>query len=317
MSRLLAIFREGFLVWVVAGSLAAWWAPEAFVWFEPWIVPGLGVIMLGMGLTLRPDDFTRAWRLRGAAALGVAAQYSVMPLAAGVAAALCGLDDASAVGVFLVAACPGGTASNIIAYLARADVALSVTMTAVSTILSPVATPLVLWIAAGERITVPFSTQAATIARIVLVPVLAGTLIRAALDRWGAERVVRRALEVFPALSVAFVVLIVSCIVGLSRERIAQGVGSIGLAVVLVNAFGLLGGYAIARAGGYGQTVARTVALEVGMQNSGLGVALAMAFFGAKAALPSALFSVWHNITGPALAQYWSGRPAADSDARG
>ncbi len=267
--------------------------------------------MLGMGVTLLPSDFARVGRRWPAVVLGVAAQFGIMPLAGAAVSAALALPPELAVGVLLVCCCPGGTASNVIAYLAGADVALSISLTAVSTVLSPLLTPALLLLYAGESVEVSATTQAATIAKIVLLPVLAGLGLRALLERAISAERTGQVLSLLPLLSISFIVLIVGCIVALNADRLASIGANIGAAVVLTNAIGLTSGYALARAFAFDRATARTLAIEVGMQNSGLGVALATAHFTPTTALPSAFYSLWHNISGPALAAWWR-RSAAD-----
>jgi len=309
----LRTFNSLFVLWVVVASAVAYVAPLSLRWFQPFIVPGLGVIMLGMGLTLLPADLARVSRRWPAVLVGVAAQFVFMPLVGSAVTHTLRLAPEIKLGVLLVCCCPGGTASNVIAYLAGADVALSISLTAASTLLSPLLTPALLWLYAGESIQVSFAEQATAIAQIVVVPVLAGIAVRSALEHRGHRATAAVALEVFPFLSVLFIVLIVGCIVALNADRLAAfGVG-VAAAVAVVNAVGYASGYGATRLLGFDARTARTVAIEVGMQNSGLGVALANTFFTPAAALPSAFFSLWHNLTGPALASYWSARGGARS----
>jgi bile acid:Na+ symporter, BASS family len=307
-------FNSLFVVWVLIASAVATAVPRAFAWFQPFIVPGLGVIMLGMGLTLVPADLQRVAKHWGAVLVGVACQYGLMPLAGLTAVRVFALPSELALGVLLVACCPGGTASNVIAYLARADVALSVSMTTASTLLAPLMTPLLLDLYAGAAVRVSFGAQAIAIAEVIVLPVALGLAARMALDRSGKRRLVAGLLEVFPTLSVLFIVLIVACIVALSRDRLAASGLTVAGAVALTNALGLASGYALTRLLGFDRLTARTISIEVGLQNSGLGVALAHTFFSATAALPSAFYSLWHNLTGPALASYWSARPVVGRD---
>jgi BASS family bile acid:Na+ symporter len=307
-------FNALFVLWVLLASALAYLVPMTLRWFAPFITPGLGVIMLGMGLTLLPADLTRVLRRWPAVLVGIAAQFAFMPLAGFAVTRTLRLPAEVALGVILVCCCPGGTASNVIAYLAGGDVALSISMTAASTLLSPVLTPALLSLFAGRAIEVSFADQAAVIAQVVVVPVLVGLAVRHLLERSGRAATAAMAMEVFPSLSMLFIVLIVGCIVALNAERLATFGGGVVAAVALTNAAGYASGYGAGRLLGFDVRTARTVAIEVGMQNSGLGVALANAFFAAPAvALPSAFFSFWHNLTGPALASYWSARGAARS----
>jgi bile acid:Na+ symporter, BASS family len=298
-------FNDLFALWVVAASALAYLEPVGFAWFQPYIVPGLGVIMLGMGVTLVPADFRRVVERWPAVLLGVACQYGLMPLGGFLVARLLRLPEPLALGVMLVTACPGGTASNVIAYLAHADVALSVSMTTASTLLAPLMTPLMLEVYAGASVQVAFLDQGVAIAQIVVVPVVAGLLLRTALDRLGRRTAVDGVLRIFPSISIAFIVMIVACIVALNSGHLGEFGIAVLAAVMLTNALGLAGGYAVTRLARFDRVTARTIAIEVGLQNSGLGVALANTFFAPATALPSAFYSLWHNVTGPALASYW------------
>lgn len=292
-----------FPLWAVLFSLAAWWAPGLFAPARPAIVPLLGVIMFGMGATLTLADFAEVARRPGLLALGTALQFGGMPALAWLVARTLGLGPELATGLVLVGACPGGTASNVICYLARADVALSITLTAVSTVLAVLATPLLteLWVGASVEVDVP--GMIASIFRIVLVPVALGV----AVNTWLGERIAPLA-RFFPLVSVAAIVLVIAIVVALSADRLAELSAMLLAAVALHNAAGLGLGYGVAAALRLPEAKRRTLAVEVGMQNSGLGVALAVKHFGALAALPGALFSIWHNLSGSLLASLWSRR---------
>jgi BASS family bile acid:Na+ symporter len=303
MMRLLRRWTDLFVVWVIVFSALALWKPAAFTWMRPGIVPGLGLIMFGMGMTLVPADFLRVAEMPRAVLCGVIGQFLIMPLVAWGMVTATGLEPALAMGFIILGCCPGGTASNVIAYLARADVALSVTMTACSTLLAIVLTPLLtLWLG-GTLLPVDGWAMFVSVVKIVLVPVLLGLGLRVWLDQR-----LKGVIDVFPAISVLVIVLIIACVVGLNSANIAQSLGLVGFLVILHNAFGLSLGYALATAFRLPRDARRTVAIEVGMQNSGLGVALANAHFAATplTALPSALFSAWHNLSGSLLASWWS-----------
>jgi BASS family bile acid:Na+ symporter len=223
-----------------------------------------------------------------------------------------GLPAALMAGMVLVGASPGGTASNVICYLARGDVALSVILTSVSTLLAPLLTPALTWLYAGERVPVPAWDMVLSTAQVVLGPVALGLLARRLLGARG--EVLQR---VFPLVSVLAIVLIIAIIVALNQGRLGALGPAVLAAVVLHNGVGLAAGYGIARLAGLDAVRARTLGIEVGMQNSGLAVALAVKYFPAAAALPGAVFSIWHNLSGAALAAWWSRRgpsPADQSD---
>jgi BASS family bile acid:Na+ symporter len=294
-----------FLVWVIAAAAAALRWPGAFTWFQPYIVVALGVIMFGMGMTLTVADFKRVAEKPYAVGVGLFAQYLIMPFWGWTLARWLGLPAPLAAGVILVGACPGGTASNVMTYLARGDVALSVTMTSVSTLLSVVATPYLTQWLAGEYVPVDAPELLRSIAQVILLPVAAGLVTRRFLTR-----AVERCNALMPVVSVAFIVMIVACVVALSKDQLFTSGLPAFAAVALHNTGGLAFGYGLARLAGLDAIRARTISIEVGMQNSGLGVALAREHFAdVLVALPSAIFSVCHNLTGPAVATYWSRKP--------
>ena len=206
-----------------------------------------------------------------------------------------------AVGVILVGTCPGGTASNVIAYLAKGDVALSLSMTMTTTLLAPIVTPALTWFFADAWVNVSFVSMMLSIAEMVLAPVLLGL----ALHHF-AERQTARIMPAMPLVSVVCIVLLVGCVVALSAAKLMEvGVLMFGL-VVLHNSFGLLLGDVMACACHLDSRKARTVAIEVGKQNSGMAASLAILYFNPAAAIPGAIFSVWHNVSGSIVANYFA-----------
>jgi BASS family bile acid:Na+ symporter len=296
-------------LWALLLAAAAWLIPAPFVAARDAIVPLLAIVMLGMGMTLVPTDFLAVARRPALVALGLALQYTVMPAAALLVARAFDMSSEQTVGMVLVGASSGGTASNVIAYLARADVALSVALTASSTLLAVVALPSLTWLLVGRTVPVPATEMLTTVAQVALGPVLAGMLLRRALG----PRILR-IQPWLPVLSVAAICTIIAIIVALNHDSIATAGFTMLAAVCLHNAIGLLGGYGAARLLGTDRRAARTIAIEVGMQNSGLAVALAVKFFAPGAALPGALFSIWHNVSGSLLASWWSRRPAVSAN---
>lgn len=296
---------------ILAGGLVAVLTPATFTGLGPLINPLLGVIMFGMGLTLTPVDFALVAKRPIPVVIGVVAQYVIMPLLGwGVSMAL-GLPPALAAGVILVGCCPGGTASNVVSYLARGDVALSVAMTSVSTILAPVLTPLLtLWLA-GRYMPVDAAAIGLSILQIVLIPVVAGLVVR-----YFLPRLVERLLPALPWISVAAITVVVIAVVSGSAGIIFSAGLLVFAAVILHNGLGYALGYGAARAFRLPTPARRTTAIEVGMQNSGLAAGLARTYLTPEAALPGAIFSVWHNVSGAAMAAYWRRRDArADSPA--
>lgn len=298
-----------FPLWALLLSAVAWLVPAPFAAARDAIVPLLAIVMLGMGMTLVPADFVAVARRPALVALGLVLQYTVMPAAALLVARTLGLSSEQTVGMVLVGASSGGTASNVIAYLARANVALSVALTACSTLLAVVALPSLTWLLVGRTVPVPATQMLMTVAQVALGPVLAGMLLRQAL---GAR--IARVQPWLPVLSIVAICVIIAIIVALNHDSIATAGLTMLVAVCLHNAIGLAGGYGAARLLGSDRRNARTIAIETGMQNSGLAVALAVKFFTPAAALPGALFSIWHNVTGSLLAGWWSRRPAVSAN---
>ena len=296
-----------FVVWILVFAGAALVTPDLFTWITPYITPLLGIIMLGMGLTLRPVDFERIVERPRDVAVGAIAQCVVMPVAAWALTVVLSLPPALAVGVILLGAAPGGTASNVMTYLADGDVALSVSITTVTTLAAPVVMPAWVVALAGEQLQVTFAEMFSSIVQVVLIPVVAGFALRLLLDRY-APRVAEAGLNVFPAVSVVAIVAIVAAVVGANVSNILGAGLVVFVAVVAHNAIGLGAGYGVGRATGMSEDRVRACTFEVAFQNSGLAVALATAYFSPLAALPPALFSVWHNISGPAVATYFSRR---------
>ncbi|MFF8767766.1 bile acid:sodium symporter family protein [Nocardiopsis dassonvillei] len=307
LTRVADFVGRWFALLVLAGGVVGLAAPGQAALLAPYISLLLGVIMFGMGLTMRPVDFAIVARHPKAVILGVLAQYTVMPLLGWGIAHVLNLPPLLVVGMILVGSAPGGTASNVIVYLARGDVALSVAMTSISTLLAPVLTPLLVLALAGSTLPVAAGDLFVSILQVVLVPVLAGLLLRMA-----ARRFVERVLPVLPLVSVLGIVVVVAAVVGANADAVLSSGLLVALAVVLHNSLGLTLGYLVGVVTKLPETARRAVSVEVGMQNSGLAAALATAHFAPLAALPGALFSVWHNISGALVATYWARRPPAE-----
>ncbi len=304
---------EWFSLWIVAGCAWAWWQPELWLWFQPYITVGLGVIMLGMGLTLRLSDFSDIFRMPKIIAIGILAQFVIMPLSAYLWVKVLELETSLAIGLILVGACPGGTASNVITYLARANVALSVLLTMCSTFLAVVLTPLLTEWLAGAYVPVDGWGLFRSMVLVVLIPLIAGLAINTALDRIQQHKryVVRGAINAIgPIVSVGVIVLVVGSIVAGNKAAIDQMGATLFGAVFLFHATGFALGYIAMTWLGYGKVECRTVSIEVGMQNSGLGASLAKTHFAdmAMAPVPAAISAVMHCLIGSALAGIWGRR---------
>jgi len=285
---------------ILAAAVAGFLAPQGFLWVLPWIGWLLAVIMLGMGTTLTAVDFAAVFTHPRAVAVGVGAQFIVMPaLAWGVSRAL-QLPPELAVGVVLVGACPGGTASNVVSFLARADVALSVTLTTISTLLAPALTPVLTLLLVDRSMDVSATGLFLDVFKVVAAPVALGVLLNRYLPG-----PMRAGKPLLPLVSVTAIALIVAAVVAVNRDSLQSSGLLIAAAVIIHNGAGLALGYGAARWAGLNLAQRRTTAIEVGMQNSGLAVALARAHFDPIAALPGAVFSVWHNLSGALVAAWW------------
>ncbi|MDX7940830.1 bile acid:sodium symporter family protein [Acinetobacter baumannii] len=303
--RFTQFVQKTFALWVIIFAALALWQPEFFVWLKAYIPWILGIIMLGMGMTMTVDDFKGVLQSPKAVLIGVVAQFVVMPGLAFILCKLFNLPTEIAVGVILVGCCPGGTASNVITYMAKGNVALSVACTSVSTLLAPVLTPAIFYLLASQWLKIDAASMFISILQVVLLPIVIGLILRTWL-----KRQVESYIQVMPLVSVIAIVAIVAAIIGGSKAAILQS-GLLILAVVILhNGLGYLLGFTAARFFKLPYADSKAIAVEVGMQNSGLGVALAAVHFAASpiTAVPSAIFSLWHNISGPALATYWASK---------
>ncbi|AHC64446.1 bile acid:sodium symporter family protein [Pseudomonas aeruginosa] len=300
MRALTALSRfvsASFPFWVLLFAILAFFRPAWFLPLTAAIAPLLGLVMFGMGLTLKGEDFREVARHPIRVLIGVLAQFVIMPGLAWLLCSLLQLPAEIAVGVILVGCCPGGTASNVMTWLSRGDVALSVAITSVTTLLAPLVTPALVWLLASAWLPVSFAAMFLSILQVVLVPIALGLLAQRLLG----ERT-RQVAEVLPLVSVFSIVVIIAAVVAASQARIAESGLLIMAVVMLHNGFGLLLGYLTGKLTGMPLAQRKALAIEVGMQNSGLGAALANAHFSPLAAVPSALFSVWHNLSGSLLA---------------
>jgi len=292
----------GVLVLLVA--VLALLFPASLCWVAPvWINPLLGVVMFGMGLTLDLNDFKVVFSRPRDVLIGFFAQFTVMPLLAWLLVKTFSLPEDLALGVILVGCCPGGTASNVITYLARGDLALSVGITAVSTVCAPLVTPLLTWLLAGTFVDVDAVSMFLSIVQVVILPIVVGFLIQRFFPTF-----TRRAVAYLPAFSSLAIALIVGIIVSNNSAKLLQCSFLVVLVVMLHNVLGLSLGYTIARLLRLSNKKCSAIAIEVGMQNSGLASSLATLHFAAfpMATIPGAVFSVWHNISGAIVAHFFA-----------
>lgn len=282
-----------FPILIIITALWGFFSPSTAGVLTPHVNIFLGIIMFGMGLTLTLPDFKLVFTRPLPILIGVVAQYLVMPSLAVLIAWALQLPPELAAGVILVGCAPGGTSSNVISYLAKADVALSVTMTSISTLLAPLLTPLLTAWLAGTYMPVDGGNMALSIVKIVLVPVIAGLLIRILVPT-----VVDKILPALPWVSTIGISCVVAAVVAPSHDQIVKAGALVLIAVILHNVLGYAVGFAFSTLCRTSNRVARTVSVEVGMQNSGLAAGLASKYFSPTAALPGAIFSIWHNLSG-------------------
>jgi BASS family bile acid:Na+ symporter len=303
MDNFFSRFANAFPLWVVGCSALSLWQPTLFTWFTgPWITYGLGVIMLGMGITLTTEDFTRVLKFPSWVFAGILLHYTVMPLSGWSLAKLFALPDNYAVGLILVACCPCGTASNVISYLARANVALSVTLTTLSTVIAVAMTPLLTAMLAGSRLPIDGWGLFISTFQVVLLPVALGVL----LNRF-APRLTLQATRVSPSIAVIVIALIVASVLGAGRDQVLTAGPRLLAAVFLLHISGFVFGYLLSKIWHRRESVARTISIETGMQNSGLGALLARKHFPAASGvdIPSAISALTHCIIGSLLAAIW------------
>ena len=285
---------------IIIVSIVAYFIPAIFIPLKVAIVPLLALVLFGMGVTLKLSDFDLVSRQPRLILLGLVLQYALMPLAAWLVGLCLDVPESLLVGLVILGACPGGTASNVMCYLARADVALSITLTTLSTILAVLLTPFLVYLYVGAMIQVPVGHMMLTILWVVLLPVAAGLL----LNTFFSDRI-KPIREILPNISLLSILIIIAIIVALNHHQI-QHLGLVLFAAVfIINAIGFIGGYWLTRCFGYSKKYCKTIAIEISMQDSGLGVVLAVRYFSNLVALPSTIYSIWQNISASIVARGW------------
>jgi bile acid:Na+ symporter, BASS family len=289
--------EQYFILLVLLVTGIALWQPSGFVWMKPHIPKLLGLIMFGMGVSLTFNDFKKIKSDKHLLLLGISMQFMVMPLLALILSFSFQLPEEILTGMILVGACPGGTASNVMAYLSKANLVLSVSLTLLSTLLAPIITPAIVYLLLSKHVEISFLSMMKSIFWVVIFPLFGGLVFRHFIYKF-----VPKFLSWFPTVSMVCIALIIGSVVALNQELLLTFPVLIILAVIMHNSLGMSIGYGVARLFKASKENARTLAFEVGMQNSGLGVSLATQFFSAASALPGAIFSVVHNISGVTMA---------------
>lgn len=304
LRRLSVVLTRFMGVIIIAFSALALWQPWIFSWVAPHISAMLGIIMLGMGMTLHWQDFSHVLRHPRDLGLGLVVQFGYMPLLAFALCHVFALPPELAMGMILVGTAPGGTASNVLTFIARGDVAFSVAMTAAATLVSLLLTPPLTWLLGGVWVPVDMGGLFWSIVKIVLVPVLLGLLLH-----HFQRGLVDRLMPFLPLASALVITLVIAGIIAVNAQNILSAGPAIFAAVIAHNLLGLAVGWFAACRLRFAPPRRRALAIEIGTQNSGLATALALAHFTPAAAIAGALFSVWQNISGALLSNFWATRP--------
>lgn len=304
LRRLSVVLTRFMGVIIIAFSALALWLPWIFSWVAPHISAMLGIIMLGMGMTLHWQDFSHVLRHPRDLGLGLVVQFGCMPLLAFALCHVFALPPELAMGMILVGTAPGGTASNVLTFIARGDVAFSVAMTAAATLVSLLLTPPLTWLLGGVWVPVDMGGLFWSIVKIVLVPVLLGLLLH-----HFQRGLVDRLMPFLPLASALVITLVIAGIIAVNAQNILSAGPAIFAAVIAHNLLGLAVGWFAACRLRFAPPRRRALAIEIGTQNSGLATALALAHFTPAAAIAGALFSVWQNISGALLSNFWATRP--------
>lgn len=301
---ILTLYTNLFALWVILFGVIAFYVPAPFVALKPGMNWFFALTMFGIGVVLEAEDFVRIMRHPWVILIGVVSQYTIMPLGAFFICRWMGFSDAITVGLVLTGSAPGAMSSNVLSYIAKADVAYSVSLTTASTLLCPLLTPGLTLMLAGAKMDVPFTNMMLDIVWMVVIPLLAGFALRHFF-----YKTVNKILFVFPAISTTFIVMVCSLVIAANRERLPTITGGIFIAALILNAYGTIMGYSIASFFRMEKRRRRTLAIEIGMQNAGLGVVLALQHFGEETAAPAAIFVFVCIITASVLASIWRNAP--------
>ncbi len=300
LKKILETYTRTFTLWVIVFGIIAYLWPAPFVALKAYNKYFFSLTMFGIGVALQLSDFERILKKPWIVLVGSLAQFTIMPLGAFALAHLFGLPPEIAVGLILTGAAPGAMASNVMCYIAKADTAYSVSLTTVSTLLCPILTPGLTKVLAGSILPIPFWAMVGDVMIMVIIPLLLGFVVRTFFNRK-----VEQILPVFPALSVTFIIFVCSLVIALNHDNLAHVTGLILLTGLVLNLYGMSSGYGVAMLFRMPTQRRRTLAIEIGMQNAGLGATLALEHLGKQAALPAAIFVFICIITASGLAAWW------------
>lgn len=288
---------------VLIAAIIAYFKQEVFLWVVPNMNTMLGFIMFGMGMTLKKDDFTLILKRPKDVIFGTLAQYIIMPLGAFLVAKAFNLPGELAVGLILLGACPGGVTSNVMSFIAKGDVALSVTFTSISTLLAPIVTPAFILLFAGQWVQINALGMFISITKVVIVPIILGGICHRFFSRF-----TEKAIRVLPSISGSAMVLLVGGIVSANADKLTYSVIIVAFAVIVHNILGYIGGYITASKIGFDEEKRRVLSIETGMKNATLATTLAMAHFAPQAAIAPAIAGIWHAFSVSVLANYWGNK---------
>jgi BASS family bile acid:Na+ symporter len=305
--KVLSFYTKYFAVWVILFGVVAYFLPTPFAALKDYNEWFFALTMFGIGAVLEIDDFKRIAQKPVIVLIGSCAQFSIMPLGAFLLAKLFAFPPEIAVGLILTGSAPGAMASNVMSYIAKADTAYSVSLTTVSTLLCPLLTPGLTFLLAGSILKVEFWKMVLFVTMTVVAPLLLGFGVR----HYFREKI-EKIVAIFPAISVTFIIFICSLVIALNRDRLIMVTGPILVAGVILNVYGMLAGYGVGSVFRMAKRRRRTLAIEIGMQNAGLGTVLALKYFGEKATIPAAIFVFICIITASIMAEVWQKRPAIE-----
>ncbi len=303
LNKILEMFARLLVVWVVLAAIVGYVFPGVLVPLKPYIDWLFALTMFGIGCLLSAKDFKPILEKPKLILLGTMAQFVIMPLLAFIIIKTLGLAPALAVGLILAAAVPDAMAAGVMSYLAEADVAFSVALTTATTLVSPVVTPALTWALGKEYIPIDFLSMAKSIMMMVILPLILGLWVQ---HRF--HKITTRIKPIFPALSTLFIAFICGLVVALNKDALGGVTAIIFVAVISLNILGLLFGYLAGKGFRFNLQQRRTLAINVGMQNAGMGAVLAIKHISCEAAIPNALFATWCIISAAVLAEIWSAK---------
>ena len=303
IKKLLVLYNKLFVVWVILGGLAAYFYPDIILIFKGFMEYFFALTMFGIGMVLNTEDFINIFKNIKTVLIGVTAQFTIMPLLAFAIAYLFAFPDDFSLGLILTGSAPGAMASNVLSYLAGADAAYSVSLTTVSTFLSPVLTPALTLLLAHTVFKIPAMEMFISVTLMVVVPLLAGITI----NHFFNDKI-KKLNDIFPAVSTTFIVFICAVVIAGNQSFLPSLSPKIFIAAVLLNVAGLTLGYLVGKGANFDLLKRRALSIEIGMQNAGLGSVLALKHFNAKVALPAVIFVFICIFSASLLVPYWSAR---------